>query len=46
LFNNFYFYGNSKRRRIVDHAQLFNLIYVAVVTPLVVGFSIDMSSYI
>ena len=39
----FYFKANSRARKVVDFIHAINLLYIAVSTPLVIGFSIEMT---
>lgn len=39
-----YFKRNSTSRRAFDLVQIVNLFYIAVATPLVIGFSIEIDS--
>ena len=39
-----YFYPNSTSRRVFDVIQIVNLMYIAVATPLVIGFSIEIDA--
>lgn len=44
LQKNFYFKVNSKGRHIISSLQIINLFYIALSTPYIVGFSIQMTS--
>jgi len=41
---NFYLKVNSKSRTIFDLIHIMNLLYIAVITPLVIGFSFEMTA--
>ena len=40
---NFYFTKNSMKRKIIDIIQILNLMYIAIVTPLTIGFRIEIT---
>lgn len=43
IWQRLYFQVNSRSRRLFDLIQTINLIYIAIFTPLVIGFSMEMN---
>jgi hypothetical protein len=43
LWHKVYFKANSRVRKLVDFVHTINLLYIAIVTPLLIGFSIEMT---